>query len=164
MFDYLSKSKTAHNSINNHTKTDLSPNKRKKTHMKYLSRYAIIIFFVFIFYNLFNYLQLVTYHPCKFYFYLLFLLVNLNNFWNFFSHFIIAEPSFEMIDNFETLKLKIDYLQNLVDTKQNDINNLKDAFSANVKYYNNLVDKQKKILDSLRNNTINFYGKNHNQL
>ena len=64
-----------------------------------------------------------------------------------------------MIDNFETLKLKIDYLQNLVDTKQNDINNLKDAFSANVKYYNNLVDKQKKILDSLRNNTINFYGK-----
>lgn len=63
-----------------------------------------------------------------------------------------------MIDNFEALKLKIDYLQNLVDTKQNDINNLKEAFSTNVKYYNNLVEKQKKILDSLKNNTFNFYG------
>ena len=64
-----------------------------------------------------------------------------------------------MIDNFETLKLKIDYLQNLVDTKQNDIFNLKEAFSSNVRYYNNLVEKQKRILDSLKNNTINFYGK-----
>lgn len=63
-----------------------------------------------------------------------------------------------MIDNFEALKLKIDYLQNLVDTKQNDINNLKEAFSTNVKYYNNLVEKQKRILDSLKNNTFNMYG------
>jgi len=63
-----------------------------------------------------------------------------------------------MIDSFETLKQKIDYLQNLVDKKQNDINNLKEAFSSNVRYFNNLVEKQKKILDSLKNNTINFYG------
>lgn len=63
-----------------------------------------------------------------------------------------------MVDNFETLKQKIDYLQNLVDKKQSDINNLKEAFSSNVKYYNNLVEKQKKILDSLKNNTVNFYG------
>jgi hypothetical protein len=63
-----------------------------------------------------------------------------------------------MIDSFETLKQKIDYLQHLVDKKQNDINNLKEAFSSNVRYYNNLVEKQKKILDSLKNNTIDFYG------
>lgn len=64
-----------------------------------------------------------------------------------------ANPSRETIDSFETLKLKIDYLQNLVDSKQNDINNLKDAFASNVIYYNDLVQKQKSILQALKNNT-----------
>ncbi len=57
----------------------------------------------------------------------------------------------EMIDGFESLKLKINYLQSLVDTKQNDLNNLKEAFGSNVNYYNNLVEKQKRLLESIRN-------------
>lgn len=57
-----------------------------------------------------------------------------------------------MIDGFKTLKLKIDYLQHLVDSKQNDIDNLKEAFASNVKYYNNLVEKQKLILEKLKSN------------
>lgn len=57
-----------------------------------------------------------------------------------------------MIDGFKTLKVKIEYLQHLVDSKQNDIDNLKEAFSSNVKYYNNLVEKQKLILEKLKSN------------
>ena len=56
-----------------------------------------------------------------------------------------------MIDGFESLKLKLDYLQSLVDTKQNDLNNLKEAFGSNVNYYNNLVEKQRRLLDSIKN-------------
>lgn len=71
------------------------------------------------------------------------------------------EVSNEIIQDFESLKNKIDYLQNLVDTKQSDIDGLKNAFSSNVNYYNNLVEKQKKILDHLKNNSLNFYGSEH---
>lgn len=46
----------------------------------------------------------------------------------------------------------------MVNTKQNDIDGLKSAFSSNVNYYNSLVEKQKKILDHLKNNSLNFYG------
>jgi hypothetical protein len=59
-----------------------------------------------------------------------------------------------MLNDFEALKLKINYLQNLVDTKQKDIANLKSAFTYNVKYYNELVEKQKVLLASLRNNSL----------
>jgi hypothetical protein len=60
----------------------------------------------------------------------------------------------ERIDSFETLKLKIDYLQSLVDTKQNDINSLKEAFAFNVRYYNNLIEKQRKLLEILKNSSL----------
>ena len=63
-----------------------------------------------------------------------------------------------MIDSFESLKLKIDHLQNQIYSKENDINNLKEAFALNVKYYNNLVEKQKAILQSLKNNTLDYYS------
>ena len=62
-----------------------------------------------------------------------------------------------MIDSFQSLKLKIEYLKNQVESKQNDINSLKEAFASNVFYYNNLVQKQKEILDSLKNETSNLY-------
>ncbi len=63
----------------------------------------------------------------------------------------------QMLSDFEALKLKINYLQNLVDTKQKDIANLKNAFSYNVKYYNDLVEKQKNLLASLRTNSLGSY-------
>lgn len=75
-----------------------------------------------------------------------------------------SRPSDDLIDNFESLKIKIDYLQNLVNTKQNDIDGLKSAFSSNVNYYNNLVEKQKKVLDHLKNNSLNFYGIGNKQI
>ena len=62
-----------------------------------------------------------------------------------------------MIDSFQSLKLKIEYLKNQVESKQNDINSLKEAFASNVFYYNNLVQKQKEILDNLKNETSNLY-------
>lgn len=57
-----------------------------------------------------------------------------------------------MIDGLESLKLKVEYLQKLVDSKQNDIENLKEAFASNVNYYNKLVEKQKLILEKLKAN------------
>jgi alpha-1,3-mannosylglycoprotein beta-1,4-N-acetylglucosaminyltransferase A/B len=65
-----------------------------------------------------------------------------------------------MLNDFESLKLKINYLQNLVDTKQKDIADLKNAFAYNVKYYNELVEKQKTLLASLRNNSMATYLNN----
>lgn len=66
--------------------------------------------------------------------------------------------------NFESLKLKIDYLQNLVKRKQNDIDGLKNAFNSNINYYNDLVEKQKKILDELKKNSLSFYGAGNEKL
>lgn len=65
--------------------------------------------------------------------------------------------SVDMLSGFESLKQRIEYLQNLVESKEKDINSLKTAFSYNVKYYNELVEKQKAILTSLKNNTLNSY-------
>ena len=40
----------------------------------------------------------------------------------------------------------------------NDINNLKEAFTLNVKYYNDLVEKQRNVLANLKNETISYYN------
>lgn len=66
-----------------------------------------------------------------------------------------------MLDGFNTLKLKIDYLQSVVDNKQKDINNLKEAFALNVKYYNDLVEKQKLVLNKLKDNLMLVYDASH---
>ena len=93
--------------------------------MKYFNRYAVALFLVFSIYYLFNFLQLM-------------------------HHEAVAETPVEVFDKFESLKLKIEYLQSLVDSKQSDIDNLKEAFAANIKHYNQLVEKQKRTLNKLK--------------
>lgn len=107
--------------------------------MKYINRYAACLFSIFGLYYFFNFIHMI---------------------------FVIEkpDPSNEIVEDFESLKVKIDYLQNLVNVKQNDIDGLKNAFSSNVNYYNNLVEKQKKVLDHLKNNSLNFYGTEHKQI
>ena len=53
------------------------------------------------------------------------------------------------------MKLKIDYLQNLVNLKQNDLNSLNEAFGSNVKYYNEFVQKQKSLLANIKHLNVN---------
>ncbi len=94
--------------------------------------------------------------------------ININIFSDFFKYYSIlyklAKSPGELIENFDSLKLKVEYLQNLVNIKQNDIDGLKSAFTLNVEYYNGLVEKQKKILDHLKNNSVNFYGIGNDKL
>lgn len=54
--------------------------------------------------------------------------------------------------SYQALSKRIEQLQSLVDSKQADINNLREAFLSNVDYYNNLVSKQKLILAKLNAN------------
>lgn len=46
-----------------------------------------------------------------------------------------------MIENILELKRKVEHLEQLLVSKDNDINNLKESFQSNVRYYNNLVEK-----------------------
>ena len=98
--------------------------------MKYLNRYVAILFLLFFLYYLTNFLNLIKIESSN------------------------SPDVSEISNDFESLKLKIDYLQNLVDMKQKDIDSLKNAFTYNIKYYNELVDKQREILNSIKNSTI----------
>ena len=69
-----------------------------------------------------------------------------------------AEPDFESIESFHSLKLQIENLKNEVQLKQNDIDKLRDTFSMNVNYFNDLVEKQKIILENLKNQTFSLYS------
>ena len=64
-----------------------------------------------------------------------------------------------MFENLDNLKAQIDNLQKLVKLKQNDIDNLREAFVANIQFYDRLVDKQKRLLSSLKNLTERNYLK-----
>jgi alpha-1,3-mannosylglycoprotein beta-1,4-N-acetylglucosaminyltransferase A/B len=46
-----------------------------------------------------------------------------------------------LVENIEELKQRILNLEDLLISKENDINNLKESFASNVRYYNNLLDK-----------------------
>lgn len=100
--------------------------------MKYIKRYVIVLVTLFLLYYGFNFFNMLA----------------IDN----------PEPAFEMIDSFESLKLKIDHLQNQIYMKETDINNLKQAFALNVKYYNDLVERQKVILQNLKNSTVDYYN------
>jgi alpha-1,3-mannosylglycoprotein beta-1,4-N-acetylglucosaminyltransferase A/B len=64
----------------------------------------------------------------------------------------------ESIESFKALQLKIENLQNHVDVKQHDIEKLKEAFTLNVNYFNELVQQQQFILRNLKNQTSNLYS------
>lgn len=72
--------------------------------------------------------------------------------------FLKGEPNFESIESFNSLQLKIEYLKNQVEIKQHDIDKLREAFSLNVNYFNDLVEKQKIILENLKNQTSTLYS------
>ena len=71
---------------------------------------------------------------------------------------MIGEPNFESVESFNSLQLKIEYLKNQVEIKQHDIDKLREAFSLNVNYFNDLVEKQKIILENLKNQTATLYS------
>ena len=129
--------------------------------MKYINRYAACLFFVFGLYYFYNFLNLIVNIEERKQF---FFNKDLNRDYEIKLKLILAITEQNLKGNFESLKLKIDYLQNLVAVKQNDIDGLKSAFNSNVNYYNNLVEKQKKILEELKKNSIHFYGVGNERL
>lgn len=74
------------------------------------------------------------------------------------NYIFILGTSNERKESFEYLKSKIDYLQGLVDSKQSDINNLKEAFDSSFTYYNELIEKQKIFLDKIRNHSVEYFS------
>ncbi len=79
----------------------------------------------------------------------------------YFVFFLTADVPIEVVENFEALKHKIDYLEKQIEQKENDLNNLKESFSYNVKYYNDLVDKQKYLLADMGNSKLETMLKSH---